>query len=223
MWQDKQNIDSNYSFISGTLGSKTGSIDSLSTPGVSRLKVVQKRSWASDPDKVIVETNTARGKATIINSLFKIIFLLLCSATAVYAMQLADLTKIGHGFKDFTADNTLLILFCVQISTSFLGYYLAWFACTTTIQRLSFALPLTLSTPLTVLLLVTNTCNNPYMAFLQCHPNHYDYRVILLSSALWFGQFFATTYYAWKNQEFIMAKEGVLFWTPSYEGRLIYL
>ena len=147
----------------------------------------------------------------------------LCSSAIVFAMKLVDLTQIGYGFKYFTTDNTLLIHFCVQISTSFLGYHLAWLACTTTIQRFSFALPLTLSTPLTIILLVTNRCTSPYMNFIQCHSTQHSYYMLLLSAALWFGQFFATTYYAWKSQDFIMAGEAVLFWTPSYEGRLPHL
>lgn len=101
-------------------------------------------------------------------------------------------------------------------------YHLAWLACTMTMQRLCFALPLTLSTPAAVILIVSNRCENSYLPFLKCSQNSQIWLYIsLISVALWLGQFFATTYYAWKNQDFIMANEAVLFWTPSYEGKNI--
>ncbi len=91
-----------------------------------------------------------------------------------------------------------------------------------TMQRLCFALPLTLATPAAVILSVTNRCNNHYIQFLNCTKNNPIWLYIaLLSVALWLGQFFATTYYAWKNQDFIMANEAVLFWVPAYEGEVI--
>ena len=196
---------------------KSGSLRSM---GSSTGRSKSKGSWASDPDKVILQTNNASGKATLINSLLKIVLLPLCSAVVAYGMKLTNLSNIGHGFKDFTKDTTLLVLFCVQISASFLGYQLAYLACTMTIQRLSFALPLTLSTPVAVIILVTNRCPNHYLDFLPCaDSNNLNwYYVALCSTALWLGQFFATTYYAWKSQDFIMAGESVLFWVPAYEG-----
>ena len=197
--------------------SKNASLRSVSPTGRSK----SKGSWASDPHKVILQTNSASGKATLINSMFKIVLVPLCSAAIVYAMKLVDLSNIGHGFKDFARDTTLLVLFCVQIGSSFFGYYLAYLACTATIQRLAFAFPLTLSTPVAVILLVTNRCSDPYMEFLPCQNSSSNWLYVgLLSVALWLGQFFATTYYAWKSQDFIMAGESVLFWVPAYEGEL---
>lgn len=98
-------------------------------------------------------------------------------------------------------------------------YHLAWLACTMTMQRICFALPLTLSTPSAVILIVSNRCDNTYISFLKCSQDTPIWLYIaLISVALWLGQFFATTYYAWKNQDFIMANEAMLFWIPSYEG-----
>ena len=106
-----------------------------------------------------------------------------------------------------------------QMISFFDRYHLAWLACTMTMQRLCFALPLTLATPAAVILLVTNRCTKVYVPFLKCSQNNPIWLYIaLFSVALWLGQFLATTYYAWKNQDFIMANEAVLFWTPSYEG-----
>ena len=197
-----------------------GSMSSDSSSHDKKRKGSTKGSWRSDPDKVIIETNTARGKSTVINSFFKIILIPLCCCAVGHFMKIVDITQIGKGFSNFGSNKTLLFMFIIQVGASWLGYHIAWLACTMTLQRLAFALPLTLSTPVTVILLAVNRCDNPYFSFLPCQTNNSMWLYIaLLSVLLWLGQFFATTYYAWKRQDFIMAGEPVLFWLPAYEGR----
>lgn len=131
-------------------------------------------------------------------------------------------TLVGSIFFNVLSYDLLFIFIkCKLVLTQgfLFRYHLAWLACTMTMQRLCFALPLTLSTPASVILIVSNRCSNSYLPFLKCSQNSPIWLYIaLISVALWLGQFFATTYYAWKNQDFIMANEAVLFWMPSYEG-----
>ena len=225
-WDMMYNYTNYHSNVPGksdypTKGGPHLSVDRSSFTGKDQSR---RRSLATDPEKVIVETNTARGKATIINSLLKVILLPLFCAVVVHGMKLVKLKHIKYGFTEFTLDERSLIFFSVQICTSFVGYHLAWLACTTTIQRLSFALPLTLATPITFVFVITNVCNrNHYMTFLVCHLQPHSKTPLIICSmvALWLGQFFATTYYAWRDQEFIMAREDVLFWLPSYNGEML--
>eukprot|EP00794_Sanderia_malayensis_P016163 gene16163-17786_t len=203
---------------STTMSTMVGSSETLA----SGTKKRRRSGWKNDTQRVIIESSSSRGKATIINSLFKTIFIPMCCAAVAHFMKVADLRHLGQGMDEFFTDRTLYIMFFVQLASGFVGYHVAWMACTMTMQRLCFALPLTLATPATVILLVTNRCDKHYLTFLKCSENNAIWLYIaLLSVVLWLGQFFATTYYAWKNQDFIMAKEAVLFWTPTYEGVML--
>jgi len=207
-------LDTNLSEM--TMTSQLGSTDSILEPKK------KGKELKNDTQKVFLESNTARGKATIINSSFKILFIPFFCAAVAHFMKVVNLKQLRFGFESFFQDQTLTWMFFTQIISSFIGYHLAWLACTMTMQRLCFALPLTLSTPAAVILIVANRCEHSYLSFLKCSQDSSIWLYIaLISVALWLGQFFATTYYAWKNQDFIMANEAVLFWTPSYEGVML--
>eukprot|EP00794_Sanderia_malayensis_P016164 gene16164-17787_t len=182
----------------------------------------RKSTWKDDTERVIIQANSPREKATIISSFFKIVFIPLCCTAVAHFMRVADVTQLNKGLDAFFKDRTLYTMFFVQVITGFIGYHIAVLACTMTMQRLCFALPLTLATPATVVLLVTSTCNTHYLSFMQCYSESESGKYIaILSIALWLGQFLTTTYYAWMRQDFIMAQEAVLFWLPSYEGVML--
>lgn len=195
--------------------------DDLDFDGTSKMKR-KETSIKDDAKKIIVQTNTSRGKATLINCLIKLIAIPVFVTFFVYLFEVADITKTYEGFSGITNDNQLFAMFILQIVASFVGYHTSWVGCMITLQRLCFAIPLTLSTPICIGIVLTQECD--FFGVGPCDTHMYDNHgkyVALLSVALWLGQFFATTYYAWKSQDFIMADEATLFWVPTYDGSLL--
>ena len=177
-------------------------------------------SIKDDAKKIVVQTNTSRGKATLINCLIKLIAIPIFVTFFVYLFEVADISKTYEGFSGITYNKQLLAMFILQIVTSFVGYHTAWVGCMISLQRLCFAIPLTLCTPICVGIVLIKKCD--FFGVGICDNHTYDNNatwVALVSIALWLGQFFATTYYAWKSQDFVMAEEATLFWLPTYDGK----
>lgn len=192
----------------------------ISTRTLDNKKVKKKSNIKDDARKVVVQTNTSRGKATLINCLIKLIAIPVFMTFFVYLFEVADITQIHQGFIHFTHDTRLVVMFFLHIVVSFVGYHFAWVGCMVTLQRLCFAIPLTFATPICIVIVLTESCE--MFGLDKCDVHLYSthgYIVALLSIALWLGQFFATTYYAWKSQEFVMAEEATLFWVPTYDGK----
>ena len=183
----------------------------------------KRRNINDDANKMLAQTITSRGKATLINSFIKLISIPIFVTLAVWLFDCGDISKFQNGFAGILdIHNTQLMwMFLIQIFTSFIGYHIAWLGCTITLQRFSFAIPLTLSTPICIVIVLTNKCGALDVG--PCHSHEFhdnEFRVIFVSITLWLGQFFATTYYAWKSQDFVMAEEPTLFWVPTYDGKL---
>eukprot|EP00111_Clytia_hemisphaerica_P002554 TCONS_00007279-protein len=182
----------------------------------------RKSNIQDDARKVVVQTNTSRGKATLINCITKLIAIPIFMCIFTYVFQTADLTHVHHGFFYLTSDTTLFVMFVLHLLTSIFGYHLSWMSCSINLQRLCFAIPLTLATPVCIILVLTGRCG--YVGLSECSAHLYSERgliVALASIALWLGQFFATTYYAWKSQDFVMAEEATLFWVPTWDGSFL--
>ena len=198
--------------------------DAASTVSTKYSKTQKKKSnIKDDAKKVVVQTNTSRGKATLINCMIKIVAIPVFMAFFTYIFETADVTNIHHGFFYITANKTLFGMFIVHIITSFVGYHFAWMGCMITLQRLCFAIPLTFATPICIVIVLTKSCSS--LALSECPAslyNQHGFVVALLSVALWLGQFFATTYYAWKSQDFVMAEEATLFWVPTWDGKILH-
>ena len=105
---------------------------------------------------------TARGKSTIISSFLKMLLTPFIAAGFCAWYDVADISsaKLKAGFEDFTVHHPSFNYFMAQIFTSLLGYLLGWLACGMRLQRWSFALPLTLTTPLAMtVVLVPGKCD----------------------------------------------------------------
>lgn len=105
-----------------TLSSSIGSAEQF---GTAQRK--SRKKWKNDTQKVILESNTARGKAAIINSLFKIFLIPLCCAAVAHFMKVVTLNQLQSGFSSFFQDETLTLMFFIQIISSFIGYVLIFF------------------------------------------------------------------------------------------------
>ena len=117
---------------------------------------------------------------------------------------------------------TLRILF-FQVLSSMFGYILCWLACTMNLQKICFVIPLLLSTPVAIMVVITQ----PHYLFTGYHDDKGSgteswvwWQVVVLGVSMWLSQVVTLNYEAFKSQQFLMAREELLFWMPSYNGIL---
>lgn len=169
---------------------------------------------------IATSSKSARGKATVITSLWKLLLIPFVAASFCRFYDIADLTKLSKGFQDFNADHSAFPYFMTQIITSFVGCMLAILACSMCMQFLAFAFPMTLATPISVALAVMkHSPDNDVPHFTSGDASNAWLYVIGI--CFLFAQFLSVGYYVFKGQDFIMAKESSLFWMPTYNGREI--
>ena len=169
---------------------------------------------------VATSSKSARGKAAVITSLWKLFLIPFVAALFCRVYNTADLGKLSHGFSDFSIKHSAFPYFMVQIFTSFVGYMLGILACSMCMQFLAFAFPMTLATPITVALaaLIKHDNQNDVLHFSYHNDEAKDYLLYVIVGCFWLAQFLSVGYYLFKGQDFIMAKESSLFWMPTYNG-----
>ena len=183
--------------------------ESIPRSSDSRLEVSKEQ-----PEKI----RTARGKAAIILSVWKLILTPLVALTFFKSYRVAELDYITTGLKAITPSNPSFVYFVLHVSASFFGYHLSWLACSLSMQRIGYALPLTLATPILIFMTnVTGICDTDAIP-LPCRSQDQAY-TLSAGALLWLSQLLAITYYVWKSQGRIMAKAHDLFWIPSYNGK----
>ena len=166
-----------------------------------------------------VRKRTARGKAAIVSSLWNLLltpFIVILFAK-VYHNTASD--NIFGGLKAINANSPSFVYFMFHVFTSFFGYHFGWLACSICMQQIGYALPLTLATPISILMThVPWICERTKIP-LPCESENQVY-ILPAGALLFLAQFSATTYYVWKSQGVIMAKAHDLLWIPSYNGML---
>ena len=184
-------------------------------------------SASPSSDVIILEqvskAKSARGKAAIITSLWKLVLIPFVSVLFGVMLQnnehkIANLKHLKKGFLDFTKHHEAFPYFMTQIFTSFIGYFLGILACSMCMQRLAFALPMFFATPVSLSLSLL-TAENIFLPF-DAGSNYKDHKVYIVAILLLLAQFIAVGYYLFKEQGFIMAKESSLFWMPTYNGKI---
>ena len=164
-----------------------------------------------------VKRRTACGKAAIISSLLKLILTPIAAVTFTKVYSIADLDNISVGLRAINVSNPSFVYFMLHVFASFFGYLVGWLACALCMQRIGYALPLTLATPIALFLThVTGICGTDALP-LPCKTEEQAY-ILAAGTLLWLAQFFSTTYYVWKGKGMIMAKAHDLFWIPDYNG-----
>lgn len=120
-----------------------------------------------------------------------------------------------------------LTLMIVHIISSFLGYLAVWVSCIMTINQISLGISLLISTPVAVGIFYATK----YVAFLN---GFYDYFFIydvpeelvygnipimpILASLLWIAEVLAMGYFICTKKNLILAHDGDMFLTPSYNS-----
>ena len=183
---------------------------------------MRKLQIQSREPSILVKRHSARGKAAIVSSLWKLILtpLVAIAFSAIYSI--VELENISAGFTAIKVANPSFVYFMLHIFASFFGYHFGWLACSLCMQQIGYALPLTLATPITIFLTYKTWGCETSTIPLPCRLEDHAY-ILLAGTHLWLGQFLATTYYVWKSQGLIMAKAHDLLWIPSYNGKLCQL
>ena len=166
-----------------------------------------------------MKRRTARGKAAIVSSLWKLILTPFIAVVFIKLYNIVELDSIFAGFKDISVSNPSFVYFLLHVFASFFGYHFGWLACSLCLQRVAFALPLTLATPITISMIhLKGICDTETIP-LPCITDLDDQIFILAAGALlWVAQFISITYYVWKGDGKILAKAPNLFWIPDYNG-----
>ena len=165
-----------------------------------------------------VKKRTARGKAAIVSSLWNL--LLTPFITILFAKVYHDtvLDNVSGGFKAINTNNPSFVYFMIHVFTSFFGYHLGLLACSLCMQPIGYALPLTLATPIAVLMTHVPWFCETSLIPLPCGSEDLVY-TLPTGALLCLAQFLTTTYYVWRSQGLIMAKAHHLLWIPSYNGK----
>ena len=160
---------------------------------------------------------TARGKAAIVSSLWKLFLTPLFAVMFSMTYKIVELDNISAGFKAINVSNPSFVYFMLHIFTSLFGYYFGWLACALCMQQIGYALPLTLATPIAIIMThVTGICETNTIP-LPCRSEDQIY-TLAAGLFLWLAQFLATTYYVWKSRGLTMAKAHDLLWISFYNG-----
>ena len=114
----------------------------------------------------------------------------------------------------------------VQVVVTFVGYIIGWVACTMNLSKLSMALPLLLSTPVTVTWYYVSVYRfklenkiYPYFTVEEEKPfGDVDKRVPIVLSLLWVGELLAMGYFLLVKTNIILSKDSEMFLTPHYDG-----
>ena len=162
-------------------------------------------------------TRTAQAKTAVISSLCKLFFI---PVMAVAFSSVYGIVKFNtfDGFKAITMSNPSCLYFIFHILASFFGYHFGWIACSLRMQRVGLALPLTLATPIAVIVTQfigfceTETIPSP------CASGDVHY-VLGAGLLLWLAQCLGTTYNLFKSPGKILGKVYDSFWIPCYNGK----
>ncbi|KAL3887259.1 hypothetical protein ACJMK2_027203 [Sinanodonta woodiana] len=114
--------------------------------------------------------------------------------------------------------------FLANAASSLVGYFLAFLACTTCMQKISFAIPMFLATPVAfVLLYINSVCVSVQHMITSediCEPLN---PIFLISGliCLTLAQICSVGWVVYRSETIVMQKEDMLFWIPSYNGVLL--
>lgn len=166
-----------------------------------------------------VNVKSARGKAAIINSLWKLTLIPFMCALLAHFYETANLNQLPQGFKDFKTHNHAFPHFMAQIFTSLIGHLLGVLACAMCMQRLAFTLPMFFATPISLVLAEIHGTVWNILPFDSIDSDETIYYVAGIGLLFWLAQLLSVGYYVFKEPGFIMGKESSLFWMPAYNGR----
>ncbi|XP_052786290.1 uncharacterized protein LOC128221729 [Mya arenaria] len=190
------------------------SIQTLDTPPQANMACPQ-------PSKFSLLTRPS-WKLTIYMSFLKAILIysismLLCQFSSPDGISgISDYLKGWSQLNFSDLSPTYWIFFCGNLIGSLFGYFTAYIACTTCMQKFGFSIPLAfVSSPMAFALLFPNVlCEKIIIASGETFA---IVAMLLLVAA----QILSTGYLIFRSQSVVMLKEDQLFWTPMYNSALL--
>ncbi|XP_028399424.1 uncharacterized protein LOC114522855 isoform X2 [Dendronephthya gigantea] len=169
---------------------------------------------------------TARKRATMISEFVKLLATPFITYLVTWLFHDVEGFDLLGGFKYLgEMHDQVFAYFLTNIFISFLGYILGIIACSMALQKISFAFPITLMTPISFFIALGCEKIWSYDWLFDHKPPPVSDRQLIVACcvccAAFVGQFASTTYYIWRSQDFIMAKESQLFWVPTYNAVLL--
>src|SRR6218665_1480866 len=179
-----------------------------------RQKRTRRNEDIPSTDKVICvyPELTARWKNSAITCLLRIIFIPGFGILYAYATKLINVTDLRAGFLNLTTVHPEFVNFMVSIFTSLVGCILGVMACIMCMQKLAFAIPLILATPVSfVLVVLQDKCllNLWRKVGTGCDVMLTDaefYLIVPAAICLVLAQVFSTAIFIFKTQTIVMQK-----------------
>ena len=168
-----------------------------------------------------IRIKTARQRITAITSFIKLCLTPLVGALYAVVFELNVKFKNLHTGFIRLGDREFLALLLVNIICGYMSQVLAKLSCKLALQKICFALPLILSTPISIVLVgAVDGCKMLHICLCKTKMSSDQVlETVILAVLMWLAQIFSTIIYIWQSHQFIMAKESMLFWVPSYDGR----
>lgn len=181
-------------------------------------------------DKMVVPHDpnhrfNARLKAGMLCGVLKVGFTIAWMVLLVKNAEGYDLDTLGDSLDDI-GQSDLLWDFVVHIVGSHFGYHAARMACAMSIQPLGFAAPLTLVTPLSLIVVMTQ-CTSPDstdvpMFLVTCLDSDANKAMlVVIAVVLWASQNIIVFRNAWNSRSPLLALDEMLFYQPSYNSVLL--
>ncbi|XP_078327748.1 uncharacterized protein LOC111112966 isoform X4 [Crassostrea virginica] len=206
-----QSSSSDYSSFQSTYGSNISDIPNPKPDPMSEERSDKTTAW----------------KVLLISSFTKIIFIFgVSSLLAQFSMGNMKLKNVWDNGWDWGTDN-MFVLFIVHISSGIVAYVTGVFACHTCMDRGAFVVPLILSSPLSVILLVVSSSCDWFKNYSEVSG---DFCVsgsstILISIVAMvctsFAIFLVFGRVLWNVNKLVLQKETQLFWFPAYNSVMI--
>ena len=117
---------------------------------------------------------------------------------------------------NFLGTGEELLIFLVQVLTSFFGYVFAWIACIMTLRTIGFAFPLLLSTPVALVITLRSHFYSANELFIEeCHMY---YVAACIWFAIYIGQLLGMAYFLCTKNNLILSQDKDMFINPHYDG-----
>ena len=158
----------------------------------------------------------ARWKSGMIIGFLRLILLPGFAILVGYAWKIIDVHRLHDGLNNLDVSHPLFQSFLVCLLTGFVGYLLAWVACVMCLHIIAFAVPLTLTTPISfILIMLIDTCKIFGTPDSTCviEDKHNLKYTLPAAVCLYVAQLLSTGFFIFKTHNLIMQKESRVKYT----------
>eukprot|EP00053_Salpingoeca_punica_P019993 m.205680 g.205680 ORF g.205680 m.205680 type:complete len:1653 (+) comp17763_c0_seq1:181-5139(+) len=166
------------------------------------------------------EGNTSRCKTAAIASFLRLCFTFVIAILTFYITGDMSGMSVSHIFS-YMHHSRQLQAFLFNVVASFVCYNVAILGCAMSVQRMAFALPLALATPLTVLLTLTGCDSLPFTFDVSCAHVRDIAMLVIIAFVLWISGLMIARRTMWNSKAPSVAMDEALNIQPTYNA--VYL